>query len=574
MSSLKVDISSSSAAGSAQAYKTSQGGATHAPSDEGAFPRGCAASQPLSSQFEALWEKISPELMSYLESMDDPETPVVEYNSPSELIQKLDLKLPSVGSGLQASSGEEASRDICSLVRNIMQTSVRTASARFFDKLYVGSDAVGMLSELLTASMNTNMHTYAVCPAFAVIEVHLLQELRRLVGLPAADVHDGDGIFCPGGSYGNMLAMLCARDKVLPTCGKKGLIGYTGPQLVSFTSAQSHYSIARACGALGLGSENVVKVPCDKEGRMIPGELDRLLREYIASGKQPFFINATAGTTVTGAFDPFDKIADIIEKHQGTLKNQFGENASLWLHIDGSWGGAVLMSSKYNHYLNGAGRADSFVFNPHKMLGVPLQCSALLMRESSRLARTCASNAEYLFHPSPDAAYDLGDKTLQCGRKVDCLKLFLSWRYYGTSGFGERVDHAFRLAQYTAKLVKESPDFMLAVNVTSANVCFWYLPKADGTRSKIQNAIKSKQNQDKQLGSILQPYSDILDRSVKDMYKKMQERGNVLLNHNPISEQKLPRCFRLVLNAPVVSESLVSEVLDEIRTCAKVSGWQ
>lgn len=267
-------------------------------------------------------------------------------------------------------------------------------------------------------------------------------------------------------------------------------------------------------------------------------------------------------------------IADVVEKHQGTLANQFGKDASIWLHIDGSWGGAVLMSSKYNHYLRGSERADSFVFNPHKMLGIPLQCSALLMRESKRLARTCASNAEYLFHPSPDAAYDLGDKTLQCGRKVDCLKLFLAWRYYGTNGFGERVDHAFRMSQYAAKLVRESPEFMLAVNVTSANVCFWYLPKLDHTRSKIQNAIKSKQNQEAQLGDVLQPYGDILDRCVKDMYKTMQERGKVLLNHNPISEQKLPRCFRLVLNHPSVSESLINEVFEELRSCAQVSGWQ
>ena len=174
--------------------------------------------------------------------------------------------------------------------------------------------------------------------------------------MPSSDIHDGDGIFCPGGSYANMLAMLCARDKFLPGSGKvglnpsdnpfaiirvtlyppvlwmclmqKGLISYSGPELVSFTSAQSHYSIQRASAALGLGSENVVKVSCDQDGRMIPSELgksldvlfaevkkclylvtyffiyvfvlkaERLLKETIANGKLPFFVNATAGTTV------------------------------------------------------------------------------------------------------------------------------------------------------------------------------------------------------------------------------------------------------------------------------------
>lgn len=275
---------------------------------------------------------------------------------------------------------------------------------------------------------------------------------------------------------------------------------------------------------------------------------------------------------MTGAFDAIDKIADVLSEFSGMVMNQFGSN-SIWLHVDGSWGAAVMMSDKYRHYLNGSSRADSFTFNPHKMLGVPLQCSALLVRESDRLARTCASNAEYLFHPSDDAAFDLGDKTLQCGRKVDSLKFFLSWKYYGTSGFGARVDHAFDLSQFASRYIRQSQDMLLAVDVHGANVCFWYLPTHDDIRSKVLEAVKPKGTHSADTRNIPAKYADSLDKCVRDTYKSLQQRGKALLNHNPISDQNIPRCFRLVLNHPSTTESLLVEVFNEIRNAAKEAGW-
>lgn len=87
-------------------------------------------------------------------------------------------------------------------------------------------------------------------------------------------------------------------------------------------------------------------------------------------GYTPFYVNAGAGTTVLGSYDPFVQIGQLCRKH------------GLWFHVDGSWGGSVAFSEKLKYKLIGAEMADSLTVNPHKMLGVPVTCSFLLTRDT------------------------------------------------------------------------------------------------------------------------------------------------------------------------------------------------
>jgi glutamate decarboxylase len=125
-----------------------------------------------------------------------------------------------------------------------------------------------------------------------------------------------------------------------------------------------------AAAASGLGTDNCISVPCNEKGQMIPEELERLVHKSISDGKIPFMVTATAGTTVFGAFDPINPIADICEKHH------------LWLHIDAAWGGGLLMSEKFRYKFEGITRADSVTWNPHKMMNVLLQCSTVHFKQN------------------------------------------------------------------------------------------------------------------------------------------------------------------------------------------------
>lgn len=116
------------------------------------------------------------------------------------------------------------------------------------------------------------------------------------------------------------------------------------PRLVMFTSEDAHYSSGKLASYMGLGSDNVYKVKTCSRGKIIIEHLESEVLRAKSEGAVPFLVVATAGTTVLGAFDPIDKIADLCKKH------------NMWLHVDAAWGGGALMSSKYRHLLNGIER--------------------------------------------------------------------------------------------------------------------------------------------------------------------------------------------------------------------------
>jgi glutamate decarboxylase len=199
---------------------------------------------------------------------------------------------------------------------------------------------------------------------------------------------------------------------------------------------------------------------------MIPSELESLIQKSLAEKRTPFYVNATAGTTVLGSFDRFEAISTICKKY------------NLWLHIDGSWGGPTIFSSKLKYKMKGSHLGDSLTVNPHKMMGVPITCSFLLGPDLRKFHKANTLPAEYLFHEENDGGevWDLADLTLQCGRRGDSLKLALSWIYNGSSGFEQKIDHAFGVAAYFATEISQRDNFVLVSEnpPPCLQVCFYY----------------------------------------------------------------------------------------------------
>jgi glutamate decarboxylase len=248
-----------------------------------------------------------------------------------------------------------------------------------------------------------------------------------------------------------MTSIVIARNTLYPTSKTAGNGDH---KFVLFTSAHGHYSLEKAAQMLGIGSDNVVSVPIDAQGRLIPSELEKLVQKTKNEGNTPFYVNATAGTTVLGSFDPFKEISTICKKH------------NLWLHVDASWGGPVVFSSKQKHKIAGVELADSLAVNPHKMMGVPITCSFLLGPDLNN------------FHEGNESGevWDLADLTLQCGRRGDSLKLALSWIYYGSDGFESQIDNAFDIASYFATEISKRKDFVLVSEnpPPCLQVCFYF----------------------------------------------------------------------------------------------------
>lgn len=342
------------------------------------------------------------------------------------------------------------------------------------DKLYASTNPPGVAAELILAALNANVHVYHASPALTVVEKHTGERLANLLGLTGPRA---GGISVQGGSASNTTSIVIARNNLYPETKDEGNAGH---RFVLFTSSHGHYSIEKAAQILGLGGKAAWAVPVDNAGRMIASELERLVQKAKAEGRTPFYVNATAGTTVLGSFDPFPEIAAICRKH------------GLWMHVDGSWGGSFAFSPRQRAKLAGAHLADSITINPHKMLGAPLTCSFLLAADLRKFHRANTLPAGYLFHNDENGpgdcgdadqadanapeVWDLADLTLQCGRRADSLKLFLGWTYYGADGYAQQIDSACDVAVHLATLVSENPNFILVSSnpPPCLQVCFYF----------------------------------------------------------------------------------------------------
>lgn len=317
------------------------------------------------------------------------------------------------------------------------------------------------------------MHVYKVSPALTVIEKQVSKALAHLFGLngPGAG-----GIVQSGGSSANLTALVVARNCLFPHVKQQGC---QAQSLVLFSSKHAHYSLEKAASVCGLGSAALWKVPVDSQGRMLPSDLAACIAKARSQGLVPFFVNATAGTTVLGSYDPLPEIGAICKREE------------LWFHVDASWGGPAIFSPSLAPKLEGTHLADSITVNPHKMMGVPITCSFLLGQDMNSFWKSNTLPANYLFHTEqedgkkaagvdqgePDI-WDLADLTLQCGRKGDALKLAMAWVYYGSDGFRSRIERAFSVAVHLADLVQSKKDLVLVSEnpPPCLQVCFYYAP--------------------------------------------------------------------------------------------------
>ncbi|KAG4433782.1 hypothetical protein IFR05_010749 [Cadophora sp. M221] len=394
-------------------------------------------------------------------------TAIIEHHRPEKLVQLMSVDLPGNGKGKEG---------LLATVQQVLQYSVNTWDQGFLDKLYASTNAVGVVSELLLSILNTNVHVFQVSPALTVIEKTTAKAFANLFGFDGP--HAG-GISTQGGSASNTTSIIIARNTLYP---ESKAAGNGNHKFVLFTSAHGHYSLEKAAQMCGLGTDNVWSVPIDDLGRMIPSELEKLVQKATSENLTPFYVNATAGTTVLGSYDPFKEISVICKKY------------NLWLHIDGSWGGSVVFSPTHKHKMAGSELADSLAVNPHKMMGVPMTCSFLLCPDLRTFHKANTLPAGYLFHE--DAAdnqsgevWDLADLTLQCGRRGDSLKLALSWIYYGTTGFAAQIDSAFSTAAYFASKIQENRMFVLVSEnpPPCLQVCFFFAREGVLSAEKEEN---------------------------------------------------------------------------------------
>lgn len=383
-------------------------------------------------------------LNSVIDRYNTQARPVSNNGSARVLQAELDVSL---------SDGGAEMAELEEMALHYLQINPDVSSAKFNKLLYSGLNAPALFGDWVTSISNATMHTYQVSPVATLMELELIDQWNKLVGFER-----GEGVMVSGGSQANLIALLLARHKICPQAKTQGI----RDRLVAYVSDQAHYSSLKAINVLGIGSDNLISVASDEQGRILPEALEKAIKASLALGHKPFYIGLTAGTTVLGAFDPVAPCAAIAKRYD------------LWLHIDGAWGAPILFSKKHRHLLADAQLADSVAWDAHKLMNVPLTAAVILTREQGLLKEVCSGGGgDYLFHADENAAYNLGERSIQCGRRADALKVWMSWKAIGNNGFAEKIDTLQQLkADFVALL--PSSRFELLHMPSYLNVLFRY----------------------------------------------------------------------------------------------------
>lgn len=346
-------------------------------------------------------------------------------------------------------------------IEKYLDYSVRSNHPGFVNRMWAAPNLPSILAEMVTAVAQTSACTFESAPVAVLIEQFMFETILDLVGFK-----NGEAQMTTGSSNANMVAMLCARNNTSTAIKGDGLI--QSKPLTAFVSADAHYSLDKAANVLGIGTHNLVKVPVNKHGEMDPAQLEEALENSQRKNSTPFFVCATAGTTVRGAYDPLEPLLRLREKY------------GFWLHVDAAWGGGVLLDHNLRaEFMLGIEQVDSMSWDFHKMLGTSLMCNVLLINSNQQqLQRACgAGDGSYLFREQGDESnqhktLEPGTKSLQCGRRVDAFKWFLDWKFYGQDGLAERVQRFLALSKFAEKLVIDDVNLELMAPRQSFNLCF------------------------------------------------------------------------------------------------------
>lgn len=333
---------------------------------------------------------------------------------------------------------------------------------------------IAALAGLVSDLLNNGMAVYEMGMASTAMEELVVRTVTAAYGW-------GDrsgGHLTSGGTLANLTALLAARRAKSPD---DIWVEGSGEQLALMVSEEAHYCIDRSVRIMGWGSEGIIKVPADEQYRMRTDMLEALFEEETRKGKRIIAVVASACSTSTGSYDDLEAIAAFCRAHD------------LWMHVDGAHGAAVVFSPQYKHLVKGIENADSVAMDFHKMLLVPGLATGLFFRERGHSYHTFSPEAVYLFQKAGEEDwYNSAKRTFECTKLMMSLKVFTLLQTYGVALWDEYVTYCYDLGQAFARIIRQYPNWELAMEPQSNIVCFRYLGKGEEELNALNARLRKK----------------------------------------------------------------------------------
>lgn len=305
-------------------------------------------------------------------------------------------------------------------------------SGRFFGWVMGGTLPAALAADWMVSAWDQNTGMRYATPAAAAIEEAAGDWIVELLGLPP----ESDVGFVTGATMANFTSLAAARWRLLTNVGwdvdADGLAG--GPRIRCVVGQERHASVDLALRYVGLGTP--VIVPSDRQGRIIPAELDRVLRE----GTGPLLVCLQAGNLHSGAFDPFSEAISVARKHDA------------WVHVDGAFGLWAAAVPELSALTEGVDLADSWATDAHKSLNVAYDCGIAVVKDAMALRRAMGVSTSYLIQDVEGSA-DPFDKVPELSRRARGVPVWAALKSLGKEGVAEQIRRlANRAAQLAGRL--------------------------------------------------------------------------------------------------------------------------
>ena len=454
-------------------------------------------------------------LQQYYQESISGEKPVIDQIPLRKLVQDFDL-------ADHIREGDLFGEKLSKFLTTYLSSTIRLHHPGYLGHQVAVPHHAGAFAALIDAFSNNPMAIYEMGPGAASIEYFLINWLLEKVGwqpapldmLEARGQDFGGGVLTDGGSLANLTALIAARSRIAPEVWQEGNPG----DLALLAPEESHYSIARAAGILGIGRKQIYTLEIDERGVVVSDRLASAYQRLKDDGRRAVALVANACSTAVGLYDPLQEIGE------------FCRERDLWFHVDGAHGASALLSDKHKTLLQGVELADSLTWDAHKMMQTPPLCTAVLVRDYRTLDLAFQQEASYLFHDKDQPGVDLIHRTVECTKAGLGLKLFFVLAALGEKGMADYIDRQFQLTLKAYEYINVLPDFECAVRPQANILCF----RVQGEDDKRQLAIRDR----------------------------VTAQGNFYITSTAFNGK---RYLRIVVMNPHTSMDEIKDLIDEIR---------
>ena len=335
--------------------------------------------------------------------------------------------------------------------KNTIEQSIISAdSPRNLSFIPAAPTKASMIFDLVVSAGSLNGISWQEASGAVWVENQVIRWIADLVGFP----EDAGGCFVAGGTNGNLSSLVVAREE-----HRKKHKDHS-KRLAIICSDQTHSSVKSTAKVMDC---DVIVVPTNDSFQLTQESIENELKVHSEKYKELdiFAIVATAGTTNLGVIDDISGIS------------KYAKSNKFWLHVDGAYGGAGLLSEKVKDLFSGIEYADSFIVDPHKWLFAPFDCAAVIYRNKYLAAEAHSQQASYLdiLHEE-EAGDNPSDYAFHLSRRARGLPMWFSLSVYGVGAYRQAVENSLDIAKYAADEIRKSSYLSLLIEPTLSVVAF------------------------------------------------------------------------------------------------------